>query len=114
MARKKYGIKYPALYAPAGHKHEHEFNCVQRGHQNTLESMAWVMLQMCVTGLVYPITAGACGAIWCIGRVIFANGYAAKGPEGRYIGSIIFHLGDMPLAIMTMRIAYNMIMKMRE
>jgi glutathione S-transferase len=76
LARKKYGIKYPLLYAPAGHKHEEAFNCVQRGHQNMLESYAIVMLQMCVTGLVYPITASACGLIWSIGRVVYGIGYA--------------------------------------
>ena len=37
-ARKKYDIKYPLLYAPPDHKHAKEFNCVQRAHQNTLES----------------------------------------------------------------------------
>jgi hypothetical protein len=31
MARKKYKITYPALYAPPGHKFEIEFNSVQRG-----------------------------------------------------------------------------------
>ena len=28
MARKKYGIDYPNLYAPTGHKHEKVFNQV--------------------------------------------------------------------------------------
>ena len=45
-ARKKYGVEYPALYAPAGHKHEMAFNSVQRAHQNTLESYAIVMLMV--------------------------------------------------------------------
>merc|ERR1712224_467455 len=31
-ARKKYDVKYPALYAPSGHKHETDFNCVPRTH----------------------------------------------------------------------------------
>ena len=31
-ARKMYDIVYPALYAPADHKNEKEFNCVQRAH----------------------------------------------------------------------------------
>lgn len=31
MARKKYKITYPTLYAPPGHKFEIEFNSVQRG-----------------------------------------------------------------------------------
>ena len=32
QARKKYGIKYPNLYAPPGHKNEEAFNCAQRAH----------------------------------------------------------------------------------
>ena len=36
LARKKYGISYPALYAPPGHKDEVAFNSVQRAHQNVL------------------------------------------------------------------------------
>lgn len=36
LARKKYGVSYPALYAPPGHKDEVAFNSVQRAHQNVL------------------------------------------------------------------------------
>ena len=79
-----------------------------------LESFSYVMLQMCVSGLVHPIAAAAFGGIWTIGRVVYAMGYAANGPNGRHIGGLITHLGDVPLAIMTMKIGYNMIMKMRS
>ena len=30
-ARKRFGVKYPALYAPESNEHGKEFNCVQRG-----------------------------------------------------------------------------------
>jgi glutathione S-transferase len=110
-ARKKYGVEYPTLYAPESHKYAKEFNSVQRAHQNTLESYALVMLQMCVVGLVYPITAAACGALFCVGRCIYGYGYATGGPNGRYVGSIIFHLGDFPLFIMCLKIAYDMVAK---
>ena len=36
LARKKYGVSYPALYAPPGHKDEVAFNSVQRANQNVL------------------------------------------------------------------------------
>jgi len=78
MARDKYGIKYPALYAPPGHKDEIAFNSVQRAHQNTLESYSMVMLQMMCAGLKYPVTAAACGAIWVLGRVIYGYGKGAR------------------------------------
>ena len=109
LARKKYNVQYPALYAPEGHKHASEFNCVQRAHQNTLESYAIVMLQMCAAGLVYPITAAAFGATWCVGKVIYGYGYSTGGPQGRHIGGIISHLGDIPLVVTCLKISYDMI-----
>ena len=110
MARKKYDIQYPALYAPAGHKYEKEFNSVQRAHQNTLESLGPVMLQMMACGLKHPITAATCGALYVLGRVIYGYGYAKGGPEGRMAGGIITHLGDWPLMFMCCKIGYDMIM----
>ena len=109
MARKKYGITYPALYAPPGHKHEVAFNSVQRAHQNTLESYSFVMLNMCMNGLVYPVTSAAFGAIYCVGRVIYGYGYSSGGPEGRYLGGIVTHLGDIPLVVLSCKIAYDFI-----
>lgn len=60
-ARKQYGVEYPWLYAPESNKHHKEFNSAQRAHQQTLESYSLVMLQMCLCGLVYPITSAICG-----------------------------------------------------
>ena len=78
-----------------------------------MESFSYVMLQMCVTGLVYPVTAAAFGAIWTIGRVVYGIGYASKGPSGRMAGGLLSHMGDIPLAILTMKVGYTMIMKTR-
>jgi len=111
MARKKYGVDYPALYAPLDHKNEKEFNSVQRAHQNTLESYSIVMLQMMACGLVYPVTSATCGGLWVVGRIIYGYGYATGGPKGRMLGGIISHLGDIPLVIITLKIAYDMIKK---
>lgn len=83
-------------------------------HQNTLESLSFVMLSMVVVGFVHPVTAAAFGGIWVIGRVIYGIGYAGSGPKGRYLGGLITHLGDIPLAIMSMRLAYTMIIKSRS
>ena len=108
-ARKKYGVDYPALYAPPGHKYEKEFNSVQRAHQNTLEGYSFVMLTMCVNGLVYPVTSAICGGLYIVGRIMYGYGYATGGPKGRMFGGIFSHLGDMPLVVISLKIAYDMI-----
>lgn len=36
-ARKKFNVKFPDLYASKDNPDAEAFNCVQRGHQNTLE-----------------------------------------------------------------------------
>ena len=110
-ARRKYGVKYPALYAPPGHKFENEFNSVQRAHQNTLESYAVNMFQMALNGLVYPQLSALFGALWVVGRVIYGAGYAAFGPSGRMVGFGIGALGSVPPIFVSFKIAYDMVTK---
>ena len=105
-ARKLYDVQYPNLYAPAGHKYAMEFNSVQRAHQNTLESMSTVITQMLVVGLFYPVFAAACGGLWTLGRIVYGIGYAF-GPDKRVYGGLISHLGDLPLQIALIRVAYD-------
>ena len=79
-----------------------------------MESLSYVMLQMCVVGLVHPVTAAALGGIWVVGRVCYGVGYSRSGPEGRFLGGVISHCGDVPLAIMVMKLGYTMIMKVKS
>ncbi|EKX43349.1 hypothetical protein GUITHDRAFT_110766 [Guillardia theta CCMP2712] len=106
-ARKKYGIKYPALYAPPGHKHEVAFNCIQRAHQNTLETFAFVMIRMLLCGVQYPIASAFLGALWVIGRFVYGYGYSTGDPNERFKGGIISFLADMPLTLLTGKLAYD-------
>ena len=106
QARKKYGIKYPNLYAPPGHKNEEAFNCAQRAHQNTVESMPLFLVELVLVGLFYPLFAASCGALWSVGRILYGYGYAKNGPDGRLIGSLISHLGDLPLQIAVFKLCY--------
>ena len=106
QARKKYGIKYPNLYAPPGHKNEEAFNCAQRAHQNTVESQALFLVELVIVGLFYPLFAATCGALYSVGRILYGYGYATKGPDGRLIGSLISHLGDLPLQIAVFKLCY--------
>jgi glutathione S-transferase len=106
QARKKYGIKYPNLYAPPGHKNEEAFNCAQRAHQNTVESQALFLVELVIVGLFYPLFAATCGALYSVGRILYGYGYAKNGPDGRLIGSLISHLGDLPLQIAVFKLCY--------
>ena len=106
QARKKYGIKYPNLYAPPGHKNEEAFNCAQRAHQNTVESQALFLVELVVVGLFYPLFAASCGSLYSVGRILYGYGYAKNGPDGRLIGSLISHLGDLPLQIAVFKLCY--------
>merc|ERR1712217_20526 len=110
IARKRYDVQYPNLYAPANHpkpEAAYKFNCVQRAHQNTLESWSMVMVTMFATGLVYPVPAAAAGTTWVLGRFVYGFGYALGNPAFRMPGGMLSHVGDLPLMGMAFRIAYN-------
>jgi glutathione S-transferase len=99
-ARKKYGIKYPDLYATKENQPDDKkrmmFNCTQRGHQNSLESLPTFYAMLVTAGLKYPITAAAAGGIYLVGKVLYFNGYASGEPEKRRIGTIAY-LGTFTL-----------------
>jgi len=100
-ARKKYGVKYPALYATKDIKGSYEFNCIQRVHQNTLESWAPVTILCLLNGIYSPVYSAAFYATWVLGRFVYSVGYSTKGPDGRMAGGLISHLGDLPLLVLT-------------
>ena len=89
------------------------FNCLQRAHSNTLETLPQFMFMSVllsllfpshsisclrlypdcslstneyrnlITGLKYPYVAAGLGAVWACGRVLFTLGYATGDPEKR-------------------------------
>jgi glutathione S-transferase len=100
MARKKYNIKYPKMYASDGDKHHKEFNCTQRAHQNTLEWLGPCQALCLANGVVHPVTSAILLTIWSVGKVEYIRGYSGpKGPEGRTLGAMIAHVGDLGLII---------------
>eukprot|EP00039_Didymoeca_costata_P018235 m.332681 g.332681 ORF g.332681 m.332681 type:complete len:146 (+) comp16988_c0_seq1:60-497(+) len=105
-ARKQMDVNYPHLYAPHGHKHEKEFNSVQRGHQNFIESYAIVQFAALYNGIFFPRTASALNFTWAIGRYLYGTGYASGGPKGRTFGAVLSHIGDLPLFLMSFYTSY--------
>jgi glutathione S-transferase len=78
-ARSKYEIKAPAT---SGHE---MFDRAYRIQMNTLESAMLLLPSMWIyAGLIGDIGAGASGAIWIAGRLLYANAYqrdpAKRGP----------------------------------
>ena len=87
-ARKRIGLAYPALYAPPGGDGD-RFNCIQRGHQNTLEKLPLVLAMTVLSVFSYPIVGGVGAIVFVIGRCLYAWGYA-RAPAKRQYGSITY------------------------
>lgn len=76
-ARDKFNVQYPNLYATPGyHKQADEFNRVQRGHQNMLESWTTFTAVSLLGGLKYPIAVSIYGILYSVGNILFQVGYA--------------------------------------
>jgi hypothetical protein len=39
--------------------------------------------------------------IYSVGRILYGHGYATKGADGRKLGALLSHVGDLPLLICT-------------
>ncbi|KAE8210584.1 hypothetical protein CF327_g5563 [Tilletia walkeri] len=95
-ARKNSGIKYPQLYAEkaevAASRKAQIFNCTQRAHANTLETLPTFMFCTLVGGLKHPRTTSILAGVWLFSRVIYTLGYATGEPSkrsrGAYPGSL--------------------------
>eukprot|EP01113_Clastostelium_recurvatum_P020962 TRINITY_DN2482_c0_g1_i1.p2 TRINITY_DN2482_c0_g1~~TRINITY_DN2482_c0_g1_i1.p2 ORF type:complete len:150 (-),score=38.59 TRINITY_DN2482_c0_g1_i1:53-502(-) len=89
-ARKRLGVELPSLYADAAEarkdKDKHLFNCVQRGHQNTIESYAQFVGFLAIGGLKHPPLASAGGVVYLAGRIAFMLGYSTGDPSRRRAG----------------------------
>lgn len=110
-ARKKYGVKYPDLYASEGDGLTKEaafkFNCVQRGHQNCLENLPSFLSLLLTAGLPYPRSASIAGVIYLAGRWMYFRGYSTGDPKKRMQGSIQY-IGLFSLLGMVIRCAIQL------
>ncbi|KAH9312158.1 hypothetical protein KI387_027193, partial [Taxus chinensis] len=79
-----YNVPCPAMYADENeNKNGKLFNCVQRGHQNSLEAMPMFFVLLTFGGLQYPVAAAVLGVIYCIARYLYFTGYSTGDPAKR-------------------------------
>eukprot|EP01102_Stenamoeba_stenopodia_P016344 TRINITY_DN5706_c0_g1_i1.p1 TRINITY_DN5706_c0_g1~~TRINITY_DN5706_c0_g1_i1.p1 ORF type:complete len:156 (+),score=36.05 TRINITY_DN5706_c0_g1_i1:130-597(+) len=80
-----------------------EFNNYQRVHYNYLEGIASILTFLLLSGVFYPRYAAINGAIYIVGRQLYAFGYWSKGPKGRMIGALLLDLALVALFGSTIR-----------
>lgn len=73
------------------------FNNYQRAHYNYVEGIASAIAFELLAGLFFPRVATLFGLIYIIGRVLYARGYRANGPKGRFTGSLMLDLALVAL-----------------
>ena len=79
-------FKVPKLYAEGFSDLAEKFNCIQRGHQQALETHHIFLVSAIIGGVAYPVTCTIAGLLWCRGRLVWAKGYADLGAADRYKG----------------------------
>ncbi|XP_073155107.1 uncharacterized protein [Henckelia pumila] len=83
-ARKKYKVFYPTMYATeAENKDAKIFNCVQRGHQNSLEMMPVFFMLLILGGIKHPVICAALGVAYSVSRFYYFKGYSTGDPQKR-------------------------------
>lgn len=90
-ARKKYKVYYPTMYAvESENKDAKLFNCVQRGHQNSLEMMPVFFTLMILGGIRHPLISAFMGVLFTVSRYFYFKGYSTGDPNNRLkIGSVL-------------------------
>jgi glutathione S-transferase len=107
-ARKEFNIAYPAMYAEGNSESANKFNCVQRGHQNSLETLPMLLALECTLGMQHPITAAIFGAVWTVARVLYMLGYSTGDPKKRGFGGIMSSLTLLGLIFTSLVVGVRM------
>eukprot|EP00299_Pterocystis_sp_00344_P017747 c8894_g1_i1.p1 GENE.c8894_g1_i1~~c8894_g1_i1.p1 ORF type:complete len:205 (-),score=50.11 c8894_g1_i1:27-641(-) len=83
---------YPKLYAEGFSEESKRFNCIQRGHQQALETYTTFVASSLVGGLRHPVVTSLAGVLWCASRLSWADGYATGAPDKRYSRFLSSHI----------------------
>jgi len=69
-------FSYPKLYAEGFSEEATHYNCVQRAHQNALETHASFLVLSVIGGWGHPLLVTVAGAVWIFARIQYAASYA--------------------------------------
>eukprot|EP00970_Alexandrium_tamarense_P018943 scaffold13568_cov257-Alexandrium_tamarense.AAC.2 len=90
-----------------------EFNRVQRGHQNFLESSDSYAIMTLIGGLKHPIACAVGSVCYCVGSVLYMKGYSDNKLDvkmARYKkGAGIKWIGFFASLISTCKLGYDLI-----
>jgi glutathione S-transferase len=78
------------MYAVGDSPEAKKFNCTQRGHQNSLETLPSFLALLLVAGARYPVTAAIAGVVYNAGKIVYFNGYASGDPSKRMRGAFSY------------------------
>ncbi|KAJ6546663.1 hypothetical protein DFH09DRAFT_638029 [Mycena vulgaris] len=113
--RSRAGIEYPRLYADkeemAASKAALTFNCAQRAHQNTLETLPLVYMMTLVFATKHPILAASALGMWVVSRIAYTAGYLTGNPANRnnIATSIFFFPSIITLQLGSVYTAYQLV-----
>ncbi|KAI3889201.1 hypothetical protein MKX03_024655 [Papaver bracteatum] len=109
-ARMKYKVFYPVMYATESENKDAKlFNCVQRGHQNSLEMMPMFFVMLGLGGLQHPLIAASLGLLYVVGRFLYFTGYATGDPQNRLKPGGISFLALTGLIVCTISLGINLL-----
>ncbi|XP_052196213.1 uncharacterized protein LOC127803777 [Diospyros lotus] len=112
QARKKYKVPYPTLYASESENKDAKlFNCIQRGHQNSLEMMPIFFMLMILGGIRHPLVCASLGLVYIVSRYFYFIGYSTGDPQNRHGGGKFAFLALFGLVICTISCGINLLLQ---
>ncbi|KAK1370757.1 60S ribosomal protein L19-3 [Heracleum sosnowskyi] len=110
-ARIKYNVRLPRLYAlESENKDAKLFNCIQRGHQNTLEWMPLFLAFMAMGGIKHPNVSAAFGLIYVVARLFYFTGYSTGHPQKRLTVGVYNYMALVGLLLCTISCGIDLLL----
>ncbi len=93
-------FSYPKMQAEGFSEHAKLFNCVQRGHQQALETYTFFVGLSVIGGSVFPLSTVFAGLLWFFSRIKWAEGYRTGEPSKRYQNWVAYGIWSSLIIVM--------------